>query len=102
MTFGRLVNKWGIFKRPLQVNLKNVGKVFMCATRLHIFCINEGDIENGRTNIVTEPAENTMPVPCDVIPIPIGNNSVMRVIVVDKIANLGLLRPFYNIERNGL
>jgi hypothetical protein len=41
MTFGRFVNKWRIFRRPLQVNLKNVGKVFLCATRLHNFCINE-------------------------------------------------------------
>jgi hypothetical protein len=41
MTFGRSVNKWGLFKRPLQIRLKNVGIVFMCATRLHNFCINE-------------------------------------------------------------
>ncbi len=102
MTFGCLVNKWGVFKRHLQVNLKNVGKVFMCAGRLHNFCINKAGIENGRSNIVTKPAENTMTAPCDVIPIPIGNNSVTREIVMDEIANLGLLSPSYNLVLNGL
>ncbi len=82
----------GFIQAPLQVNL------FMCATRLHNFCINKGDIENGRT----DSAENTMPVPCDVIPIPIGNNAVMREIVADGIVDLGLLWPSYNLECNGL
>jgi hypothetical protein len=41
MTFGRFMNKWGLFKRPLQICLKNVGIIFMCATPLHNFCINE-------------------------------------------------------------
>jgi len=41
MSFGRLVNKWRIFNQPLQMKLKNVGRIFLCATRLHNFCINE-------------------------------------------------------------
>jgi hypothetical protein len=41
MTFGRFVNKWGLFKCPLQMRLKYVGIVLMCATWLHSFCINE-------------------------------------------------------------
>ena len=32
MTFGGFVNKWRIFRRPLQVRLKNVGRLFLCAT----------------------------------------------------------------------
>jgi DDE superfamily endonuclease len=46
MAFGLLVNIWRIFKHPLQVKLKNVGKVFICATILHSFCIYEGDNDN--------------------------------------------------------
>ena len=46
MTFGQFVNKWRIFKRPLQLRLKNVGKVLLCATRLHNFCVNEGLLED--------------------------------------------------------
>ncbi len=41
MTFGCFVNQWRIFRRPLQVKLKNVGKIVMCAARLHNFCATE-------------------------------------------------------------
>jgi hypothetical protein len=41
MIFGHFVNKWGLFKHLLQTRLENVGIVFMCATRLHNFCIND-------------------------------------------------------------
>ena len=41
MTFGRLTNKWRIFRRPLSTKLKNVGLLFLCATRLHNYCLNE-------------------------------------------------------------
>jgi len=41
-TFGMMTTKWRILHQPLQVHLKSDGKVFMCITRLHNFCINEG------------------------------------------------------------
>jgi len=39
-TFGLMTQEWRILRQPLQMRLKNVGKVFMCITRLHYFCIN--------------------------------------------------------------
>jgi len=41
MVFGLLVNKWRIFKSPLCVGMKNVGKVVHVACILHNWCINE-------------------------------------------------------------
>jgi len=41
-TFGIMTGKWLILCQPLQRCLKNAGKVLMCITRLHNFCINEG------------------------------------------------------------
>eukprot|EP00644_Phytophthora_capsici_P006828 jgi/Phyca11/103818/e_gw1.8.402.1 len=41
MSFGLLVNKWQIFKRPLVVDFKNVGKVIKTCMKLHNYCINE-------------------------------------------------------------
>ena len=43
-TFGLMTGKWRILHQSLQRSLKNAGKVFMCITRLHNFCINEGNI----------------------------------------------------------
>jgi len=43
-TFGLMTGKWRIIRQPLQMSLKNVGKIFMCITRPHNFCINEGNI----------------------------------------------------------
>ena len=39
-----MTGKWRIIHQPLQTHLKIVGKIFMCITRLHNFCINEGNI----------------------------------------------------------
>ena len=39
------MNKWRLFKTPLNVLPKNVdGRLFFSATLLQKFCINEGDI----------------------------------------------------------
>jgi len=42
-TFGIMTGKLRILRQPFQIHLKNVGKVLMCITRLHNFCINEGN-----------------------------------------------------------
>ena len=48
MSLGLLTNKWRILRRPLQVKLKNAGKVFMCLCRLYNFCIDENLLDGGR------------------------------------------------------
>ena len=98
MTFGCLVNKWSIFRRPLQVKLENVGRVFMCATRLHNFFINEGGgddtIFDNTSHDLTEIALVT---PSENCPTSVPNNSIMREIVMEEISQMGLLRPLHTI-----
>ena len=39
MVFGLMTKKWQILCRPMQTKLGNTGKVFMCITQLHNYCI---------------------------------------------------------------
>ena len=96
-TFGFMTTKWRILRNPLQVRLKNVGKVFMCITRLHNFCINEGCIVGCTDEAVDD---NARFVPSDVSVTTIRRNSVLRDIIVDELAKQALGRPQYNRDRN--
>lgn len=100
MTFGRLVNRWRIFKKPLSVKLKNTGRVFMAGVRLHNFLENErlGMLE--RRGMPEEPEV----IDDDVIQVqvpPVLGTSIMREILVEKIYHSGQSRPLRNIQRNG-
>ena len=111
MSFGLLTNKWRILRRPLQVKLKNTGKVFMCLCRLHNYCIDEnlllgadgGDmndilLDDDDNNNTNEPSF----LPSDVTVLNIAGNSMMRDILVDKIATMALRRPQHNLQRNDI
>lgn len=54
MTFGRFVNKWRVFLCPLRIKLKFIGPIFMSATRLHNFCINEEELHRQRQQQAAE------------------------------------------------
>jgi hypothetical protein len=43
--FGLLVNKWRVFKKALEINLKRVPALIECCMRLHNYCINERNVE---------------------------------------------------------
>ena len=93
MAFGLLCNKWRILQRPLQVNIKNAGKVFLCCARLHNFVINNerlqvlersvvGDDDQGGDN------DNELSfLPSDTTIAPIAGNSIMRDVLVQRITN---------------
>lgn len=51
MAFGLLVNKWRIFKSPLRVGMKHMGKVIHVACILHHWCINERLGQDGGADI---------------------------------------------------
>jgi hypothetical protein len=96
MTFGWFVNKWRIFKNPTSVKIRNIGRLVMCATRLHNFCINEGEIvsdimEEQFTYISSDNEDSVVNV---------DGNSMMRDIIVNELKENGLLRPNYNLTRN--
>jgi hypothetical protein len=105
MTFGRLVNKWRIFRRPLQLKLSNTAKLFLCATRLHNYCIDEwldGNNTEGDGTTGGLFAEEALDfLPSNTLAVNnVRGNSMMRDFLVEKVASNNLRRPIYNTERN--
>ena len=80
-------------------HIKNVGKLFYCATILHNFCINQGDVER-------EPydPEKDRPLPPEYYEQPRMQSargySRMRSFMVDAIERNGMERPQRNVARN--
>jgi DDE superfamily endonuclease len=105
MTFGVFVNKWQIFKRPLQVELKHLGKLFMCATRLHNFCISE-QLESGMADPLLQQQQDIvresgfLPSVAPLTVTSVRGNSIMRDLLVEHIQSMALSRPAYNLRRN--
>ena len=96
--FGFMTTKWQILKRPLQVKLKHVGDIFLCITRLHNFCINEGcDIESS----IGSKAEGFTFIPSDISVSEVDGSSMLHDIIVKDLTQRALGRPWYNLERNG-
>jgi len=112
MTFGQFINKWRYFGRPSQLSLKNHGMLFMCATRLHNFCINERLLEqNGflLRGTAAAPPPDDPDEPLLVPPVGVEEEiaapeqvdtvqhmSMMRQILLDKVIAKNLVRPAYN------
>ena len=99
MTFGRFANRWRLFQRPVQVKLKNLGKLFMCAAMLHNFCEDKrqqlpiGATFNGGDAAIPFPLPNPTQT--------VQGNSMMRDILVERILHSGLVRTNLNLLRNG-
>jgi len=95
-TFGLMTTKCRILCQPLQMHLKNVGKVFMCITRLHNFCINEGCVNMGN---VDDYLENEIGyIPSDISETSIAGHSVLRDIIVQELMQRDLERPTFSIN----
>ena len=115
-SFGIMVGRWQILKRPLQLKLSNVPPLVHACMRLHNFIINENDTfvvtikqdqntygsrcvnSNGYpetvledTPWVTEELEQCANVP---------GNSTLRNLLVQFVKDRGLERPKHNQERN--
>ena len=99
MTFGRFMLRWRLFRQPLQVKLKNVGKVFLTAARLHNFVENERlqqpvvvSIQDDEGQEIFLPSDESEQV---------DGNSMMRDILVAQVYNSGQAQPTANQRRNG-
>ena len=80
------------------MKLKHVGDLFLAITRLHNFCINEGDeIPLGQ---VEGDDATEMFIPSDVSVTDVAGNSLLRDLIVRQLAQRSLGRPQYNLERN--
>jgi hypothetical protein len=103
MTFGHFMNRWGLFKCPLQMCLKNVGIVFMCTTWLHNFCIIEKndtvDLEDS-DNYKEQQEGSAAFMQADVNVVSVPGNSILCDLLLEEIASRALVHPSHNIQRN--
>ena len=88
MSFGMLVKKFRIFKTPLYCSIENAPRLFIAATHLQNYCINECEV-------VKVPDSNDPPPLPPVYYIHTRGNffrlqSIMRQLLVQKIAQKGL------------
>eukprot|EP00918_Siedleckia_nematoides_P073861 GHVU01161323.1.p1 GENE.GHVU01161323.1~~GHVU01161323.1.p1 ORF type:complete len:427 (-),score=21.48 GHVU01161323.1:63-1343(-) len=104
--FGLMVGRWRILKGPLQVKLRHVGKVVMCISRLHNYCINERlRLNNPLDDVEIEPVftvdgRQLGYVPSDISVVSVPGNCVIREYIVSDITGTGIGRPTTNIVRN--
>jgi hypothetical protein len=104
MTFGVMVNRWAILRKPLSCRLKNVAKVFLSITRLHNYCINETEKEQQAATYQNiedvDGVDRAEYRPSDVTVWDNEVTSEMRDWMVSEIKRLGYVRPAHNIRRN--
>ena len=110
MAFGLMTNKWRILRTPLQTSLKMSALIIQCCSRLHNFVINQDGDQHMDENVALQEIE-AMPgsdlgwgyLPT-VEPIAalehIPGTSVMRDIILRRVANLAIRRPAANVERH--
>ena len=99
MAFGILCSKWTMFKRPLRTKLSNSAATFMCAVKLHNFCINEGEKVTIDPSNQEELLDGFLPSE-PVILNRVAGGSMTRTKLVQEMAELGMTRPQSNIDRN--
>lgn len=114
MTFGLLVNKWGVLQKPLAVEFSKVKNVIHTCIRLHNFCIDERLLADPNYSVDDE-VDNFVAtgmnanedfyycetVDGEALPpsIRASVGEMSRNIIVDKIANLNLKRPARSASR---
>ena len=104
-SFGMLVNKWHIFKKPLEMSLHNNTRIIEAAFRLHNFCIDEGDIKVDAVS--NRDPEQHVPAYEEYLTAPSTDGRahqngwhVVREAIRQQLAADGRKRPRYNVERN--
>jgi hypothetical protein len=102
-SIGILVQRWQIFKAPMNANLPTVSKAVICATRLHNFIIKNQPYDSMRqiamaSSIVEMDIMNS--IHFTGAEISVRGNSLMRQLIVDHLQNNSLTRPQYNVVRN--
>jgi hypothetical protein len=98
MAFGLMTQKWQILKKPLRTKLRMSGELFMCITRIHNFCITNG--EYYVSEMQGEPTDQYEYFQSDITVQDVPGTSIMRDRVVTSLVNRGLERPAHNRLRN--
>ena len=99
-----ITNKWRIFKKPLEVPLRCVGKIILASFWLHNFCINQReekipqaanpDTHKPRYEQYLDDMGNSQ------LSQIIGGIGTTREYLRRQLHAQGFIRPQYNIDRN--
>jgi hypothetical protein len=99
MTFGVMVQKWGIFQRSVRVDLKNTGPLLETVARLHNFSINQkiyaadDDAEPPPHPQAFEEEDPRNTTGTVVIPASVPGVYRSRLHFVERVRRMGLARP---------
>jgi hypothetical protein len=111
MAYGRKTNKFQILKRPVTIGIPSIGKFLLTIGKLHNYCTDERLAMDGSSGAVprqrvlqddttTASAEQEAQgpnefiyLPSDVSIVDIEGSSMIRELIVEKIAAAGLRRP---------
>ena len=120
MTFGLLQTKWAVLKRNLTTGLETTAKVLEVCARLHNYVIDENKVDKDISGLPgSDEADDIQEILAEITPVynsPLGwgylptvekldvmpGTSVIRDVILERIANMGLQRPPGNIERKRL
>ena len=114
MAFGRMTTKWRIFRRPLDTSLVTTRKIIVASMMLHNFVITEeglqmnnlADSARGRFGVEALPpqvgldGDNNGFIPAE-DGLQFSLNGSRRQLILNRIIELELQRPFDNCIRNG-
>ena len=102
-----MTNKWIILRRPQCSNISTTSKMFLTITRLHNFCINEGENILDHKSIYGEDNDDLNEIelelgylPSDLNIIDIPGNSTIRRIILEEIVKRRISRPEHNLVHN--
>ncbi len=112
--FGMMVNKWRVFKKPVELKLSAIPTLVECCMRLHNFCIDRNESEWHIADLTPELLEEHIPLyeeylddidapaPGMQAPVPqlSGKRNNVREAITKQLAAHGLSRPWYNRKRN--
>lgn len=113
MAFGMMTNKFQILKRPITIGVPSIGKFLLTIGKLHNYCIDErlarnpvvvvprppavartqNNDEDSVTSTEQEAPNDYSYLPSDVTVVDVEGSSMIRDLLVEKIAAAGLRRP---------
>ena len=101
--FGLLVGRWGVLWRPLRVPLHRQARLILALCKLHNFCLDENPAVYAEVNPAETLSRNAQERRVFETQFAFQRGMdgwTTRRAITDRIANLNLQRPQYNLDRN--
>lgn len=97
--FGFFTNKWRVFRRPSELNLKNASLLVHACMRMHNYCIDNREFVP--PEVILNPSEFEPDFEAThSTEVQSNGRSYIRNRICEFIKQNGFERPFYNVQRN--